>query len=170
MYRLNGAHFIRSFIRLITLGRVTYPIDTYKPSNMPTDDFLATKENLTAGFHIATANDLFSNGMIQILDDVCAVTASMQIFALATIPPAIQQDFASRLLILSSDHRCPASSRSYSLFEKGLCLALITFVGLAAFTLQSWTSDVSSPLLGSAHLGLRIHQILERDTGSRYEC
>ena len=132
-----------------------------RPNFMHAETFVdsATAKYLTPGFYHAATDGLFSKDMIQILDDICAATLLTQTAEQTLAGPELQLDFSSRLLVLSSDHRCPASSRNYSLFEQCLCLALMVFVKLA---LRPQTSGASyGPLLGSSYLAMRIQQFLE---------
>lgn len=135
---------------------------TGSPPNFgPADESMlsAVIDNLTPGFLTAAADGICSNTMLQILDDICAVITSINMFSLQTIPPAVQQDFAIRLLALSSDHRSPSSVIGYSFIEPPLCIAVIVFVGIA---FQSWNSDSSQPLLGSAFLAAAIEKLLKQ--------
>ena len=132
-----------------------------RPNFMHAETFVdsATAKYLTPGFYHAATDGLFSKDMIQILDDICAATLLTQTAEQTLAGPELQLDFSSRLLVLSSDHRCPTSSRNYSLFEQCLCLALMVFVKLA---LRPQTSGASyGPLLGSSYLAMRIQQFIE---------
>ena len=132
-----------------------------RPNFMHAETFVdsVTAKYLTPGFYHAATDGLFSKDMIQILDDICAATLLTQTAEQTLAGPELQLEFSSRLLVLSSDHRCPASSRNYSLFEQCLCLALMVFVKLA---LRPQTSGASyGPLLGSSYLAMRIQQFIE---------
>jgi hypothetical protein len=117
---------------------------------------------LTRGFFSFFEMGLFSFEMTTLLNEICKFNYA----AFAEIPAnepypfeVVQQlkrsNFDVRLLVLSSDHRCPASSRSYTDIEECLSLALMVYVRKVLLRLDE-------ELLGATFLVSRMQVLLKR--------
>ncbi len=95
-------------------------------------------EALTPGFE--EHGNLFSPDILAILNDICAVTASVHhpLNILSQSEQAKQiasMNLDIRLLVLGSDYNCPSWTRTWSLVEESLSVALLMYVKQAILKL-----------------------------------
>lgn len=99
------------------------------------DEFVekAITEHLTPGFLECYQKAMLSLEMVTIINDICLVTSVANENGNAPQDPELAKLIKStrldvRLLSLSSDYRCPSSTRQYTIFEECLSLSLMIYL------------------------------------------
>lgn len=122
---------------------------------------LAAVDHLTPGFlrYFDMSMSMLSFYVGAILNDMCYFTKTINSFPKgADIPTELAKringkELDVRLLILSSDHRCPSARRSYTQVEECLALALMVY-------LSKVLHPSGSDILGSEYLLERLRESL----------
>lgn len=125
---------------------------------MHISDFLEGTSDVSLPLGFQKYLDLFSTDMVALLQEVGQVNSELQLSERGgEHPKSCENDFATRLLKLSSDYRCPASLRLYTDTEICLSLALMVYLNACGIRARSLVKP-----FGDVYIATRMRETLYR--------